>query len=445
MNDFTHPEIKTALPGPKGAELIKRDKAVMSTSFARDYPFVMAGGKGSWLFDVDGNRFMDLSSGIAVSSMGHNHPEVIAAIKQQADQYLHICSPIFYTPIQTEYAEKLMSKVKLKGEGPARVFFSNSGAEAWDGALKLARYRTGRQNVICFYGAFHGRTLGGISGNATKVMYRKGFGPLVNGMYHAFYPRNFKCPHDSETPYTTKGCLDFIKDHLFKKVVSPDEVAAIALEPIQGEGGYIVPPKEFIEGIRQICDEHGILMIADEVQSGFGRTGKLFAIENFGVEPDIICAAKGIAAGMPLSAFMARESVMNWPQGVHGSTFGGNPVALAAAMKTLELLENGVMKNAELVGKAMLDRMKDYPNRFDVVGDVRGIGLMIGVELVKDKATGAQPDGDMRNKVIQECFKRGLVMLGCSVSSIRFCPPLVLTKDQAMVALDIFEDVLKSV
>ena len=447
MTHYTHPEVKTSLPGPKAQDIIARDKAVMSTSFARDYPFVMARGEGVWLYDVDGNRFMDLSAGIAVSALGHSHPEIINAIKKQADEYLHICSPIFYTPIQTEYAEKLTSKVQLNGSGPARVFFSNSGAEAWDAAIKLARHSTRRQNIICFYGAFHGRTLGGISATATKVVYRKGFGPLVPGIHHAFYPKSYKCPQDAEIPYTVKGCLDYIKEFLFKRTVAPEDVAAIALEPVQGEGGYVVPPREFIEGIRQICDEHGILLIADEVQSGFGRTGKLFAMEHFNVKPDIICAAKGIASGMPLSAIIAKESVMNWPKGAHGTTFGGNPVSLAAARVTLDLLENGAMDNAAKVGAKMLERMKTFMEKYDCIGDVRGLGLMIGMEMVKDKdrQSGPVPNGEARDMLIQECFRRGLVMLGCGNNTIRFCPPLILTEDQAMAALDIIEDVIKSI
>lgn len=441
----THPEIKTALPGPKAAEMIARDKAVMSTSFARDYPFVVEHGEGPWLWDVDGNRFLDLMAGIAVSSTGYHHPEITRVVKEQADKYLHLSSPVFYNPIQTEYAEKLAPLVPIKGNGKNRIFFGNSGTEAWEGAIKLARYKTGRQNIIVFYGAFHGRTYGAISANASKVGQRRGFGPLNSGFYHAFYPSEFLCPHDKETPHSVKGCISFIKDVLFKKMVAPDEVAAIALEPIQGEGGYIVPPKEFLQEIRKICDEHGILLIVDEVQSGFGRTGKLFAIEHFDIKADIITMAKGIASGMPLAAFVANEQVMDWPLGAHGSTFGGNPVSLAAAIKTLELLQDGLMENATLVGNKMLDRLRPMVSQYDMIGDVRGIGLMIGVEIVKNKANGVLPDAERRDRIIQECFKRGLLMLGCGTHAIRFCPPLILTPEQADVALDIFEHALQSV
>ncbi len=442
---YTHPEIKTALPGPNAEKVIAQDKSVLTTSAARDYPLVIDHGDGPWIYDVDGNRFLDMMAGIAVSSTGYNHPEVTQAVKDQADKYLSLCSHVFYNPIQAEYAAKLAPKLPIKGNGKNRVFFCNSGAEAWEGAIKLARYKTKRQNVITFYGAFHGRTLGSITANASKVLQRRGFGPLVPGYYHAFYPRPYKCPADMEIPTSVKGCLSFITDILFKKMVAPDEVAAIALEPIQGEGGYVVPPKEFLEGIRKICDEHGIMMIVDEVQSGMGRTGKLFAIENFGVKPDIITTAKGIASGMPLAAFGANETVMDWPQGAHGTTFGGSAISLAAANKTLDLLEGGIIDNAAKVGDAMIKRLKPFVEKYKSVGDVRGIGLMIGIEIVKDKEGNVQPDADTRDKIIQECFKRGLLMLGCGTNAIRFCPPLILTEDQANVALDIFEDVLKGV
>ena len=442
---LTTPDIKTALPGPNAAAIIARDNAVLTTSASRSYPFVVSHGKGAFLFDVDGNRFLDMTAGIAVSSTGYAHPEISAVIKEQTDKYLHMCSHVFYNPIQVDYAEALTPLVPIKGNGKNRVFFANSGAEAWDGALKLARYKTGRQNIICFYGAFHGRTFGGITANASKVNQRRGFGPLLPGIHHAFYPTNYVVPFDRETPHTVEGCLSYIRDHLFYKIVAPDEVAAIALEPIQGEGGYIVPPKEFLQGIRKICDEFGILMIADEVQSGMGRTGKLFAVEHFDVQPDIITMAKGIASGLPLAAFVANEDVMNWPQGVHGTTFGGNPVALAAALKTLELLQGGLMANAAKVGGHMIEQLKTLVKNSSIVGDVRGLGLMIGVEFVKNKDKGVIANVAARDKIIDECFKRGLLMLSCGSHGIRFCPPLVLTDGQAMQAVKIFMDVVKAV
>ncbi len=444
MTKYTHPEIKTTMPGPNAKRVIEQDKAYMTSSTARDYPFVISHGEGSWVWDVDGNRFLDLMAGIAVSSTGHSHPEVVKAVKDQADKFFNMCGHVFYNQGQAEYAERLTKLAPIKGNGKNRVFFCNSGAEAWEGAIKLARYKTKRQNVICFYDAFHGRTLGSITANASKVVQRRGYGPLVPGYYHAFYPKTYKCPADAETPYTVKGCIDYIKNYLFAKMVSPDEVAAIAFEPIQGEGGYIVPPVEFLQEIRKICDEHGILMIVDEVQSGMGRTGKLFAIEHFGVKPDIITTAKGIASGLPLAAFIANESVMEWAVSAHGTTFGGNAVAMAAAAKTMDLLQNGLMDNAAKVGAKMLERLKTFVAKYECVGDVRGHGLMIGVEIVKGKKANVQPDAATRDKILQECYKRGLLMLGCGSHAIRFCPPLVLTEAEAMVGLDLFEDALKS-
>lgn len=442
---YTKPDIKTALPGPKAQAIIATDKGAMTTSAAREYPFVIDHGVGSWLWDVDGNRFLDFMSGIAVSSTGHSHPEVIAAVKEQADKFFNMCGHVFYNPQQAEYAARLTKLAQIKGNGKNRVFFCNSGAEAWEGAIKLARYKTKRQNVICFYGAFHGRTMGAVSANASKVPQRRGFGAMSPGYYHAFYPKPYKCPHDAEIPTSVKGCIAYIKEHLFTKMVSPDEVAAIALEPIQGEGGYVVPPVEFLQEIRKICDEHGIMMVVDEVQSGMGRTGTLFAMDYFGVKPDIITAAKGIASGLPLGAFIANEAVMDWPEAAHGTTFGGNALAIAAASKTLDLLEGGLMDHAAKVGKAMLARLQNMVATHPIIGDVRGVGLMIGAEIVKDKDSGPQPFYEARNKILQECFKRGLLTLGCGTSTIRFCPPLVISEEEAMAGLDIFEEAVSTV
>jgi len=439
MNEFIHPEIKGPVPGPKGKEIIARDELHMSTSCYREYPLVIDHGKGVWVWDVDGNRYLDLMAGIATCSTGHSHPEVVQAIKDQAEKFLHICSMDFYFDLQARFAERLSDKVQIKGNGKNRVFFANSGAEAWEGAVKLAHYKTGRQNVICFYGAFHGRTYGGISANASKMRQRSRFGPLVPGFYHAFYPNSSRM--DKEMPHTTEACINFIKDYLFAKMVSPDEVAAIALEPIQGEGGYLVAPPEFLKAIRQICDEHGILMIADEIQSGYGRTGKFMAMEHSGVKPDIVCVAKGIASGLPLSAFIANETVMDWPVAVHGSTFGGNPVAMASAVKTLDLIEGGMMDNAAKVGEKMLKRLREMQKKYPIIGDVRGVGLMIGVEIIK----GDKHDPAMREKIILKSFEKGLLFLGCGKSTVRICPALMITEEQAMAGLDIFEEVLKSV
>lgn len=442
---FTTPEINTALPGPKAQEIIARDEKFLSTSCYREYPFVLSHGKGSWLWDVDGNRFLDFMAGIATCSTGHAHPDVVKAIQDQAEQFLHICSMDFYFDLQARFAERLTNKTQIKGNGKNRIFFANSGAEAWEGAIKLARYKTKRPNIICFYGAFHGRTYGGISSNASKVRQKQGFGPLLSGIYHAFFPTPYNCPHDRDVPRTTEGCIRFIEDYLFGKMVAPSEVAAIALEPIQGEGGYIVPPADFMVRLRELCDKHGILLIADEIQSGYGRTGKFFAMEHFNVKPDIVCIAKGIASGLPLSAFVANEEVMDWPVAVHGSTFGGNPVAMAAAEATLNLIEGGLMDNAAVMGPMMLDRLKKLVDTSSIVGDARGLGLMIGVDIVTDKDKGVQPNPQAREKVIQACFERGLLMLGCGSHTIRFCPPLSLSHDEAMAGLDIFEQAVRAV
>ena len=443
MAHYTHPEIKTTLPGPKASAVIALDAQVMTSSAARDYPFVISHGEGSWVWDVDGNRFLDMMAGIAVSSTGHSHPDIVQAIKDQSEKFVNMCGHVFYNQGQAEYAARLTKATQIKGNGKNKVFFCNSGAEAWEGAMKLAKYKTNRANIICFYGAFHGRTWASISTNASKVNHRKGFGVMVPGIYHAFYPKSFKCPHNAEVPMSVEGCLAYLKDYLFAKMVAPQDVAAIALESIQGEGGYIVPSTEFIQAIRQICDEHGILLIADEVQSGMGRTGKLFAIEHFGVKPDIITSAKGIASGLPLGAFIANEEVMNWGVGAHGTTFGGNAVAIAAANKTLDLLESELMANATKVGTKMLERLKTFVTKYEAIGDVRGIGLMIGMEIVKNKSSGVLPDPKTRYVKQQECLNRRVLMLGCGSHAIRFCTPLIITEAEAMVGLDILEEVMK--
>ncbi len=444
-HDYGPKRVTKKIPGPKAQKIIKRDHKVMSPSNPHGYGFVMDRGEGCLVYDVDGNRYIDLAAGIAVSSTGYQHPKVTEAIKNQVDDYLHICSAVFYNKIQTDYAERLAKMTKIKGRGRNRVFFGNSGAEAWEAALKLARYHTGRKNFIAFYNCFHGRTFGSIVANASKIYQRKGFGPFMPGFFHAFYPRPFKCPSDAEYPTSFKGCLDYINDIVFQKLVDPSEVAAIALEPIQGEGGYVVPPKAFVQGLREICDKHGILLISDEVQAGMGRTGKLFCMENYGIEPDIICTAKGIASGMPLSAMIAKEKIMSWPSGAHGTTFGGNPVSMAAAQATLDLLEDGLMKNADKIGKVFMKRMKPWIKKYKSVGDVRGIGLMIGIEIIqKGKKGVVLPDAKKRDAIIDKLFEAGLIVLPCGSNTIRLCPPLTITKQQAELACDIIESVIKN-
>ncbi len=373
------------LPGPKARALVERDSAVISPSYPRDYPFAMDYGKGAWLWDVDGNRFLDFMAGIAVNSTGHSHPEVVKAIQEQAEKFLHISSD-FYHVNMIELAERLNEIAPMKEQ--AISFLTNSGTESVETAIKLARYHTGRTNFIGFTGGFHGRTMGAVTFTASKSTYHKGFYPLMNGVTHAPYPNPYR-PIIERKPGEDYGeaVVRYIEDQIFRQIVPAEEVAGILLEPIQGEGGYIVPPPGFFPALRKLCDKYDILLIADEVQSGMGRTGKWWAIENFGVEPDILTSAKGIASGVPLGACIARKSIMDWERGAHGNTYGGNPLACAAANKTIDLIKREYLKNAAEVGQYGLDALQEIAMRHPSIGDVRGIGLMIGVEFVKDRNT----------------------------------------------------------
>lgn len=426
------PWIRTELPGPRASQLIATDEQFTSPSYTRVYPLAVERGYGAVIEDVDGNRFLDFTAGIAVCSTGHCHPRVIAAIQQQAAKLLHMSGTDFYYAPQGELAKKLAEI--SPGNGAKRVFFTNSGAESVEAAFKLARYHTGRQHMIAFFGAFHGRTLGALSLTGSKVVQRRGFAPLIPMVSHVDYPNDYR-------DLQSLDCLNQLED-LFKRTVAPQEVAGIMVEPIQGEGGYIVPPPEFHRELRTLCDKHGILMIVDEVQSGMGRTGKMFAMEHWNVVPDIVCLAKGIASGMPLGAIIAREGIMDWGPGSHASTFGGNPVSCVAALETIKLLEEELMTNADSVGTHLKGRLGELMAKHRIIGDVRGLGLMIGVELVRDRAT-KEPANAERDEIVQSCFRRGLLMLGCGVSTLRFCPPLVVTKEQCDTAIAILDDVLK--
>ncbi|MCG2786184.1 MAG: acetyl ornithine aminotransferase family protein [Anaerolineae bacterium] len=425
------------LPGPKARAMLKRDSAVISPSYPRDYPFAMDHGKGSWLWDVDGNRFLDFMAGIAVNSTGHSHPEVVKAIQEQAEKFLHISSD-FYHQGMIELGEKL-DEISPMQEA-AVTFMTNSGTEAIETALKLARYKTGRTNFIGFTGGFHGRTMGAVTMTASKSLYHRGFYPLMNGVMHAPFPNPYRSilerKHGEDYGETV---VRYIDEQLFKQVVPAEEVAGILVEPIQGEGGYIVPPAGFFPALRALCDKYGILLIADEVQSGMGRTGKWWAIENFGVEPDIFTSAKGIASGVPLGACVARRSVMTWERGSHGNTYGGNPLACAAALKTIELIEREYMQNAAEVGQYALDALAEIAVRHPSVGEVRGIGMMIGVEFVADKTT-KEPADKLRDVVVHNAFERGLLLLGCAKSVIRIAPPLSMSKAEMDEGLKIFEE-----
>ncbi len=425
------------LPGPKARALIKRDSAVISPSYPRGYPFVMDHGKGSEVWDVDGNRFLDFMAGIAVTSTGHAHPKVIKAIQEQAEQFIHISSD-FYHPKWIELAEKLNELAPF--DEAAVSFMTNSGTEAVETAIKLARYHTGRSNFIGFTGAFHGRTMGAVTFTASKPAYHGGFYPLMNGVVHAPFPNPYRpvleCRPGEDYGQTV---VRYIRDQILEHIVPPDEVAGILVETIQGEGGYIIPPAGFFPALRKLCDEHGILLIVDEVQCGMGRTGKWWAIEHFDVEPDMVTIAKGIASGVPLGACIARQSIMDWERGSHGNTFGGNPLACAAALATIDLIENEYLANAQEVGQYTLDALEEIQARHPSIGDVRGKGLMIGVEFVEDRQT-KEPAKHLYERVVDLAFERGLLLLGCGKSVIRVAPALSINKSEIDEGLSIFEE-----
>jgi 4-aminobutyrate aminotransferase len=435
------PKLVCPLPGPRAKAAVDADSRLISPSYTRSYPLVARRGHGVRVEDVDGNEFLDFAAGIAVNSTGHCHPEVVAAIQKQAAELIHISGTDFYNEPLTDLAAKLSTIAPMPG--PHRVFYGNSGAEAIECALKLARYHTGRQHIIAFLGAFHGRTMGALSLTASKPQQKRRFSPLVPGVTHIRYPYAYRgCtggPQEEEA--FSMGCARYIEEKLFKTILAPEEVAAIFVEPIQGEGGYVVAPDNFLRELRAVCDRHGILLVADEVQSGAGRTGKWWAIEHSGVEPDIVCMAKGIASGMPLGICMSRAEIMDWVPGSHASTFGGNPISIAAALATIDILEREGIANAARVGAKMLERLDGWKKSHPLVGDVRGRGLMIGVELVKDKST-REPVNALRNRVETLAFERGLMILGCGETSIRLCPPLIVSEQEATVALDILEDAL---
>jgi 4-aminobutyrate aminotransferase len=436
------PKLKMQLPGPLARKIVADDDRLISPSYTRSYPMVAKSGRGIRVTDVDGNEFLDFAAGIAVNSTGHCHPEVVKAIQEQAAELLHMSGTDFYYEHMLKLAERLSAVAPMPG--PHRFYYGNSGAEAVECALKVARYHTGRQNIISFFGAFHGRTMGALSVTGSKPQQKRRFAPFVPGVHHIPYPYTYRgCRDDAkEQEAFALGCARYIEERLFKTILPPEEVAAIILEPIQGEGGYVVAPDNFLREIRSICDRHGILLIADEVQSGVGRTGKWWAIEHSGVEPDIVCIAKGIASGMPLGICMTRADIMNWVPGSHASTFGGNPVCIAAALATMDIIEREAMQNAAAVGAKMLERLRPWVKKHANVGDVRGRGLMIGVEIVKDQQS-REAAGALRDRIVELAFERGLLILGCGETSIRLCPPLVVNQHEANVALDILEECLQ--
>jgi len=439
------PKIKTALPGPNAKRILAGDDKYISPSYTRSYPMVAKSGRGVVVTDVDGNEFFDFSAGIAVTSTGHCHPEVVAAIQKQAAELIHMSGTDFYYANMVELAERLSKIAPMAG--PHKIYYGNSGTEAVEAALKMARYHTKRQNIIAFFGAFHGRTMGALSLTASKPQQKRRFAPLVPGVTHVRYPDVYRggtgSAQDAEA--FALGCARFIEEKLFKTTLPPEEVAAIFVEPIQGEGGYVVAPTPFMQELRRICDRHGILLVVDEVQSGVGRTGKWWAVEHTGVQPDIVCMAKGIASGMPLGVTMARADIMDWVPGSHASTFGGNPVCVAAALATLDVIEKeGLLANSTEVGNHMLKRMADWPHKHRLVGDVRGRGLMVGVEIVKDQATKEYGNAE-RDRIVELAFERGILFLGCGPSTVRISPPLVVSREEADVAIDVLEECIEIV
>lgn len=436
------PHIKTPLPGPKAKSLIERDAKVVSPSYTRGYPLVIDRASGCSVEDVDGNLFLDCAAGIAVNATGHSHPDVVRAIADQAARFIHMSGTDFYYEPQVRLAEEIAALAPL--DGGARSFFGNSGTEAIEACIKLARYATGRPNIIAFLGGFHGRTMGALALTASKTVQRRGFGPLMSGVFHAPYADCYRCPLGYKPETCAAECLDYIEHQLFVHLVSPDEVAAVVVEPIQGEGGYVVAPDQFLQRLRELTKAHGILLVDDEVQSGMGRTGRMFAIEHAGVRPDAIAIAKGIASGMPLGVAAARSDLMTWPPGAHASTFGGNPVSCAAALATITLLKEKLMANAADVGAHLKAGLTALMDKHPMIGDVRGRGLMVGVELVRDRATKERA-GDERNAVVTAAFQRGLLVLGAGMNSIRFSPPLILTREQADTAVRIFDQALSAV
>ncbi len=439
------PKINTKLPGPNAKRILEGDEKYVSPSYTRSYPLVAKSGRGIVVTDVDGNEFFDFSAGIAVTSTGHCHPDVVAALQKQAGELIHMSGTDFYYESMITISERLSKIAPMPG--PHKFYFGNSGAEAVEAALKLARYHTKRQQVIAFFGAFHGRTMGALSLTGSKPQQKRRFSPMVPGVTHVRYPDVYRgCSGgQQDADAFALGCARFIEDKLFKTILAPEEVAAIFVEPIQGEGGYVVAPTIFMQELRRICDKHGILLVADEVQSGAGRTGKWWAIEHTGVHPDIVCMAKGIASGMPLGIMMSKAEIMDWVPGSHASTFGGNPLCIAASLATFDVIERqGLLKNSTEVGNHMIKRMGDWPKKHKHVGDVRGRGLMIGVEMVKDQATREYAP-EMRDQVVEKAFEKGVLFLGCGPSTVRIAPPLVVSKEEADVAMDVLEESIAAV
>ena len=440
---MSYPKIKVTPPGPKAKKIVERDAAVISPSFGRAYPLVVESAEGNIVKDVDGNEFIDMNAGLAVCSVGHGHPKLKKAIKDQVDKFIHYSYTDFFYADYVDLGEEL-SKV-LPMQGDKKIFYGNSGAEAIEAAMKVARWHTGRQGYLAYIGSFHGRTMGAVSLTASKPYQRRKFSPLIPGVEHIFYPYCYRCPFHLECPSCGYACVDYIDDYLFHKYVAPEEVSMLIAEPIQGEGGYVVPPDGYFPKLKKLLDQHGILFAVDEVQSGVGRTGKWFAIEHFGVEPDIVCTAKGIAAGMPLGVMASKAEIQNWTPGSHASTFGGNPVSCAAALAVLDIIKTDkLLENATVQGGYIKERLTEMMEKHPMIGDVRGKGLMVGVEIVKDKDS-KETAPKATEAVMMECFRNGLAIVNCGVNVIRWMPPLTITRDLIEPSLEIFEKALSKI
>jgi 4-aminobutyrate aminotransferase len=436
MTARDYPRIVVPPPGPKARAIVDRDAEWTSTCYIKEYPLVVSRGQGVMVEDVDGNRYLDFMAGIAVSATGYGHPKVVAAVKDAADRFLHICGGDFYYEGMAALCERL-AKV-APGRSKKRVFLTNSGTEAVEAAIKLARHATRRTAIIAFRGAFHGRSTGAVTLTSSKARQHAGFGPLLPDVHHVPFAYRYRCQFCADEPACNRGCIDVIEQELFTRHLDPKDVAAIFVEPIQGEGGYIVPPAGYLPALRELCDRHGILLVADEVQSGVGRTGKMFACEHEGVEPDILLTAKGLGSGMPIGAMISKESVTTWESGSHGSTFGGNPVCCAAALATLDLVEGSLMVNAARMGERLLARAASLKDKHRCIGDVRGRGLMVGIEFVKDRAT-REPAGELVHDLVQRAFRQGLLLLGAGKSTLRLAPPLVVDQNDVDTAMDMID------
>lgn len=442
MHKVSHPKLVTELPGPKARAVLEKDNRYISPSYTRGYPLVIEKGEGVIVTDVDGNTFLDFTSGIAVCNTGHVHPEVVEAIVDQTQKFIHMSGTDFYYQIQAELAEKLAGFAK--GDNGRKVFYCNSGAEAIEAALKLARYHAKRTRVLSFFGSFHGRTMGALSLSASKAIHEKGFAPLVPGVSHIPYAYCYRCPYNLKYPACDAYCVDWIREDLFKRSIPPDEVAAIFVEPIQGEGGYVVPPKLFHQKLYELCKEFEILYVADEIQTGMGRTGKMLACDHFDIDPDIFTLAKGIASGMPLGAMTARESIMNWVPGSHASTFGGNPVSCRAAIATIKVLEDGLIDNAAAMGEYLRNGLLELQKNHRLIGDIRGLGLMTAIELVRDREKKTKAVEE-RNQTVNNAFSKGLLLLGCGENSIRFIPALMVDREDIDTCLSILDETLTEI